>query len=67
MFIFVSYKFLVVAVFLNVPPFAVVFALPIDSQTPNRYRTMERGHSGRKDLSVPRYGRKLFIPSKFLI
>ncbi|XP_046645510.1 patronin-like isoform X14 [Daphnia pulicaria] len=27
-----------------------------DSQTPNRYRTMERGHSGRKDLSVPRYG-----------
>ena len=26
--------------------------------TANRYRPTERGHSGRKDLSVPRYGRK---------
>lgn len=29
--------------------------------TANRYRPMERGHSGRKDLSVPRYGRKFHL------
>lgn len=39
---------------------SLLYSLYLDSQTPNRYRTMERGHSGRKDLSVPRYGRKLF-------
>jgi len=32
----------------------------VESQTPSRYRTIERGgHSGKKkDLSVPRFARK---------
>lgn len=35
----------------------------VETQTPSRYRTMERaGHSGRKDLSVPRYGGRKYHP-----
>lgn len=39
----------------------------VESQSANRYRTMERGHTGRKDLSVPRYGRKFSFFLSFVM
>ena len=42
--------------------FVYVVSVCVDTTaTANRYRPMERGHSGRKDLSVPRYGRKFSL------